>query len=98
GERISKYGCQPDLISTLLPQMGLSARKYIFGKNLLDQGQKGFAFYDYENGFGFLTPKSEQIYDFTGKRYVANHSNDKKNDGITWKALIQYLYKDFMSR
>ncbi len=98
GIRITKYGDQPDLAGTLLPQLGLSARSFVFSKNLLDPQQKGFAFYDYENGFGFLTPHSEQSYDFTGKNYITNKCDSGKTDETTWKAMIQYIYKDFLKR
>jgi phosphoglycerol transferase MdoB-like AlkP superfamily enzyme len=61
GTHITKLGNQVDIATTLLTQMGLPHKEFKWSKNLLNPYSKEFAFFDWDNGMGFMTP---------GQRYL----------------------------
>lgn len=91
GVAVSKIGCQPDMCNTLLKQMGIDDHEFIFGKDLLNENQKGYAFFGYNNGFGYLDDESVNVFNLNSNDYLVNEGSVKHN----WKAILQYLSKDF---
>jgi len=96
GVRIDKIACQPDLSNTLLNQLDMDDSEFIMGKDALNDTQKGYAYFCYNNGFGYIDAKHRSVYDLTANRYIHREGNDA--DGENWKALLQYLNKDFNLR
>lgn len=90
---VDKIGCQPDMSKMLLNQMGLSTDEFLFGKDLLNEKQKGFAFFDYNNGFGYIDRNGKSVFDLTAKKYIKKEGLIEK--GENWKAILQTLNKDF---
>ena len=90
GLKIDKYGCQPDLATTLLPQMGIDSKDFTIGKNLLNTSQKGYAYFTYNNGFGFVNKKESLIFDLNSNKWKAEI--DKHKDAQT---MLQYLDYSF---
>ena len=62
GIKIEKTGSQVDIPLTLLNQLGLK-ESFPFGKDLLSDSSGSFAFYTYNEGFGFITDSSSALYD-----------------------------------
>ena len=58
--KINTIGSQTDIATTLLDQLHLPVEKYKWGKDLLDTSARSFAFYSFNNGFGFVTPKGNR--------------------------------------
>ena len=95
---IETYGSQSDIASTLLTQLDLPVEEYVFSKNLLAEGQEGFAFFDYNDGFGFVSKDVKQVYDNTSKSFYlfeGAKSEDEENYG---KAYLQTMYNDYIKR
>lgn len=95
---IAKYGSQTDLAKTLLGQMKIPGNEFIFSKDLLSESSESFAFYDYNNGFGFLTDSLRYIFDNDSRRVIL--SEGIMNDALLnqGKALQQVYYMDFYGR
>jgi len=93
---IQTYSSQTDISSTLLNQIGIRSDGFTFSKNMLAADAKSFALYVFNNGFGYVAPDLEYIYDFDLQNYLKKEGNEK---GIpNGKAYIQKLFHDYNSR
>ncbi len=93
---IDKIACQTDIANTLLNQLGWGSDAFIMGKDLLQNNQAGYAYFDYNNGFGYIDEHQRSVYDLTAKQYA--HREGKAFDDTYWKAILQYLDNDFNKR
>ncbi len=93
GLQVDKIGCQADIANTLLNQLAWGSESFTMGKDLLQDNQQGYAYFDYNNGFGYLDSTQRSVYDLTAKQYV--HQEGKPFDERRWQAILQYLDHDF---
>ena len=100
GSRIQKYGGQTDIAQTLFNQMGIDASRFKWSKDLLNPDSRDFAFYDYDNGFGWITPEQSLAFDNVGKQVVYR----EKNTGVAiesemlknGKAYLQTVFQEYL--
>jgi phosphoglycerol transferase MdoB-like AlkP superfamily enzyme len=93
---IHTLGGQTDLANTLLAQLDTSRRNFQFSKNILAPDVKPYAIYIFQNGFGYLDPENEYVYDFDFRKFSNQKgSDDAKEFG---KAYMQVLFDDYNSR
>ena len=97
GTRIDKVGSQVDIPLTLLHQLDLDGH-YPFGKDLLSEQSGSFAFYTFNEGFGFITDSSKYIYDHKLGKPVLEEGKNPEIAGEYGKAYLQVLYEDFLKR
>lgn len=97
GIRIDKLGSQVDIPLTLLHQLDLDDN-YPFAKDLLSPGSRSFAFYVFNEGFGFITDSSKYIYNHLLGNCVVKEGKNPEVAGQYGKAYLQVLYDDFMRR
>jgi phosphoglycerol transferase MdoB-like AlkP superfamily enzyme len=97
GKVIEKLGSQVDIPVTLLDQLGLKG-SFPFGKDLLSDGSRSFAFYTYNEGFGFITDSSAVIYDQKLKKPALKEGTDPDYAEKCGKAYLQVLYNDYLKR
>jgi len=90
---ISKYAGQTDIPATLSSQLGIPHKEFMFGKDILSPESESFAFYDFNNGFGFITDTSVCVFDNNRRDYILNKGNCGNNFG---KAYMQILTNDFV--
>jgi phosphoglycerol transferase MdoB-like AlkP superfamily enzyme len=95
--RIDKLGGQVDIPVTLLSQLGIKGN-FPFGKDLLSNGSRSFAFYTFNEGFGFLTDSSAVIYDQKLKKPVVREGTDPDFAEKYGKAYLQVLFNDYLKR
>lgn len=102
GKKINKLGGQTDIAATLLSQLGLPHDQFKWSKDLLDPQSADFAFFDWDNGFGFMLPQQTVSYDNSGRRIV--YIGNKKADQATTdkalqhgKAFLQQVYTEYMA-
>lgn len=95
---VTSYGSQTDLAATLLAQLGIGTDDFVFSKNLLDPSAEDFAFFDFSDGFGFVTPDNYEVYDNQMGRYIRIDDSSSKADTISGKAYLQKIAKDFQGR
>lgn len=101
GQRIHKLGSQTDIAATLLAQMDMPHKQFKWSKNLLNPYSKPFAFFDWDNGFGFMVPGQVVSYDNAGKRiiYVGDTTKPQKqtDDLLQYgKAFMQQVFTEYM--
>ena len=96
---VANYGNQTDLAATLLYQLDLPHKEFTFSNNMVDSLQPAYAFYSYNNGFGFIDTTGVSVYDCESEKPLIikpEAGNEiRLNNG---KALLQTLYDDLGSR
>ncbi len=97
GRKVEKLGSQADIPVTLLQQLDTGSN-FRFGKDLLSDGSRSFAFYTFREGFAFLTDTSVYIYDHQLGKPVAEEGKDPGYAGRLGKAYLQALYDDYLKR
>ena len=95
GMKFNKYCSQVDLASTLLNQMDIDSKDFIFSRNLFSSDVKSFVSYTYNDGIGFINDSTYSIYDNTASKYLIDKN---KNDRKLGRVLLQYFYNDFLTR
>jgi phosphoglycerol transferase MdoB-like AlkP superfamily enzyme len=97
GVRIEKLGGQVDIPLTLLNQLGIKS-EFPFGKDLLSDKSKSFAFYTYNEGFGFLTDSSYVGFDLKSRTSMLSEGKDPVDAEMKGKAYLQVLFNDYLKR
>ncbi len=97
GLRISKIGSQVDIPVTLLDQLGLKG-DFPFSKDLLSDKSKSFAFYTYNEGFGFITDSSAVGFDLKSRTSMMSEGKDPISAEKKGKAFLQVLFNDYLKR
>ncbi len=93
---IHTIGSQVDIGTTLLKQVSNSPTPFPYGKNLFAGDVHPFAVYIFHNGFGYIDPKNEFIYDFDYKNYIKQAGADSEKK---WgEAYMQSLFTDYNKR
>ncbi len=93
---ISKYGSQTDIIATLLGQLDIPAKDFIFSKNLLSPDVKGFSYYTYGGGCGYIDDSCYQVYDNDLNTFLINECNDDKK--MLGRVYLQQSYNYFLAQ
>lgn len=93
---VERIGSQIDIPATILSQLDYSYEEFTFSKDLFSENYHEFAFYVFNDGFGFITDTSKVIYDNVGDQILYNEGNE--NNLIKGKAYLQYVMNDFISR
>ena len=97
GITIEKTGSQVDIPLTILHQLGLDDN-YPFSKDLLSPASESFAFYTFNEGFGFITDSSKYIYEHKLGDSVVEEGNSPEVAGRYGKAFLEVLYDDYLKR
>lgn len=91
------YGSQIDIAASLLNQLSFNSEDFIYSKDLFNENDEKFAYYVYNNGFGFLTDSTKLVFDNTGNRLLFNEGVIDK-DLLKAKAITQFISHDYKSR
>lgn len=95
---VSRIGSQTDIVPTVLSQMGLPAAEFTWGRNLLAPAARPFAFYVFNDGFGFITPQGALTFDNVSKQIIQKDPAVPGTQVETGKAYMQYSFGDFLRR
>lgn len=100
-QRYDKIGNQIDIAAIILNQLNVKDTAFRYSKNLLSPEVKGFAFYSWNNGFGFINENKNAIsFDPIGNQVIYQDKFDsekQKNSALfNAKALMQNVYTDYM--
>jgi phosphoglycerol transferase MdoB-like AlkP superfamily enzyme len=95
--RVEKYGSQVDIPPTLFGQLDLPD-KFPFGKDLLSDESSSFAFYTFNEGFGFVTDSSAVAYDHKLRKPVLREGKDPARAEKSGKSYLQLLFSDYLNR
>ncbi len=98
GISIPQLGSQTDLAATLLNQFGFPSKDFGWSRNLLDSTRKPWAFFTFNNGFGYLQPGKNLVYDNVGKIPRERSGNVTEQDIYRGRALQQAAFQDFLDK
>lgn len=101
GRIFDQTGSQQDLPATLLAQLKISSTDFKWSKNLLNPYSKHFAYFSWDNGFGFINNGHAVTFDNVGKSVLYN-SNPENATGTnqilnSGKSYIQSAYQHFIN-
>ena len=101
GKVVDKTGSQQDLSATLLAQLKIDSKDFKWSKNLLNPYSKHFAYFSWDNGFGFVSNGHTVTFDNVGKSVLYNNKPEdaKQTNQIlnSGKAYIQSVYQHFIN-
>ncbi len=93
---ISTLAGQTDIAKTILAQLHATNDEFRFSKNILSKSVKPFATYIFHNGYGYIDPQHENVYDFDFGKFIKQEGNE---DDLKWgKAYMQALFSDYNKR
>ena len=90
-------GSQTDVSATILQQLRINSDSYKWSRNLLSPG-KDFAFYVFNDGFGFVTPKGVVAFDNVSRKVIYKDSAITPEQLTIGKAYMQSSFADFLNR
>ena len=96
--KVSVIGSQTDIATTILDQLHLPTKEFHWGKDLLDSSAKAFAFYSFNNGFGWVTPGGTETMDNVSKRPIFQTAGFDTAQLKFGKAYMEYSYQDYLNR
>lgn len=89
---------QIDISATLLGQMNFDNKSFYWSKDLFKTNTKPWAFFVFNDGFGYIKPKKQILFDNKGKVLIQNQELLKSKELIEGKALQQKTFQDFLAR
>lgn len=95
---VDKLGSQTDIAPTILGQMGIYDVIFPFSRDLLDKTSKSYAFYTFNDGFGFLTDSSYVAYDHKPGELIVQEGKHPEAAARFGKAYLQVLFDDYLKR
>jgi phosphoglycerol transferase MdoB-like AlkP superfamily enzyme len=101
GVKNERLASQTDIASTLLHQLGYTSAPYRWSKNLMNPYSRPFAFYTFDEGFGFADSSGTVIWNKkfpSDNRNTAKTPEDKSELYKKGAAVLQILMKDFLSK
>ncbi|WP_162426394.1 LTA synthase family protein [Pontibacter pudoricolor] len=98
GLTIDMLGSQTDIAATILSQLQLPHNDYVWSRNLLAPTSNPFAFYVFQDGFGYLTPAGTVTFDNTSKKVITKDEGVLEDQLEMGKAYLQYSFDDFLKK
>ncbi|KAB2869001.1 MAG: sulfatase-like hydrolase/transferase [Bacteroidales bacterium] len=92
-QKINKICSQIDIASTILNQLNLSDSNFVFSKNILNTNTKPFAYYVFNNGYGFVSQTDTIIYDHVSRQYIMQNGVEIEKTSEKASAFF-YVYQD----
>lgn len=96
--RINIIGSQTDIAATVLSQLQIPHSQFKWSKNLLDSNARSFAFYSFNNGFGWVTPSGVATVNNVSKEIINMDPSFDTSNLKFGKAYMQYSYDDYLKR
>ncbi|MDB5283758.1 MAG: hypothetical protein JWO06_2833 [Bacteroidota bacterium] len=101
GVKSDRLGSQTDIASTLLHQLNLKAGSYRWSKDLMNPYTKQFAFYTFNEGFGYVDSGRVTVWNKKFPYLTMNSGTTPAEKDSLFKkgaATLQVLMKDFLSK
>jgi phosphoglycerol transferase MdoB-like AlkP superfamily enzyme len=95
---IETFSGHTDIPLTILKQLGSENKNYKFSQNIISSEAPSFAFYDFNNGFGFVTEEVKLIFDIVSSKYILTEGLQNNEDLEIPKAYMQTLSEDFTDK
>lgn len=95
---INKIASQTDIAATVLGQMDLEHKDFMFSRNLFAAGTPQKAIYAFNNGFGYVSDSVKYYYHRQDDRFNVVSGTVSPFSKLQGKAYIQTVYHDLINR
>jgi phosphoglycerol transferase MdoB-like AlkP superfamily enzyme len=96
--KYDKIASQIDIASTLFNQLSIKSTDYTWSKNIFNASAKPWAFFVFNDGFGYVKPNKFVIFDNVGKTPINSQGKILPEDLIAGKAMQQKTFQDYLNR
>jgi len=98
GKKIDRLANQMDIASTLMHQLNLDSTPFKWSRNLFNPYSPVFAYYSFEEGFGWLTKDGHFVYEPRTDHYHEDALPDslKNVNRKEGKSFLQVLFDEYM--
>ncbi|OKL41462.1 LTA synthase family protein [Pontibacter flavimaris] len=98
GITVDGIGSQSDIAATLLAQLQLPHQDFQWSRNLLAPTSSPFAFYIFNDGFGYVTPAGVLAFDNTAKQPIIREEGVTEEQLKYGQAYMQASFEDFVGK
>jgi phosphoglycerol transferase MdoB-like AlkP superfamily enzyme len=95
---VPEIGSQVDLAATLLAQLNLPHTDFKWSKNILSTDYQPFAYFAFQNGFGFVQKNNRYVLDTEGGFFLQKEGVVDSLDLRKGKAFLQMSYQDYLKK
>ena len=95
---VPQIGSQVDLATTLLAQLNMNHKDFLWSKNILSADYQPFAYFAFQNGFGFVQKNSRYVFDTEGSFFIQKEGQIDSLDIKKGKAFLQMSYQDYLKK
>ncbi|MCK4661361.1 MAG: sulfatase-like hydrolase/transferase [Bacteroidales bacterium] len=92
---INRYSSQTDIPNTILSQLSIKNKDYIYSKNIFSDNSNSYSYYVFNDGFGFLTDSLKLVYNNISQKYIIKNGKISQKNENYGKAYLQYVMNDF---
>ena len=89
---------QIDIAATLLYQLGIDHKEFIFSKNILNPKSPHFGYFTEPSLFGMVTDKNQLVFNLDANAVMIDEGSAKGTNLNPGKAFLQKLYDDLDKR
>jgi phosphoglycerol transferase MdoB-like AlkP superfamily enzyme len=95
---IHKIASQTDLAVTLNTQLGRKDSSYLFSRNILSKTYHEFAYYTFNDGFGYIRPEGYFLYDNISRSIVTQEGIVNEAMIQEGRAIQQVTYRNYLNK
>ena len=92
---VESYGSQTDVAATLLAQLSIEHSQFTFSRDLLASYSPPFAYYAFNDGFGFVAPGQKLIWDHVGEMPIVDKADSIHRANAF--GYFQYYHRYFLA-
>lgn len=96
--KIKLIGSQQDIAATLLGQLGVEHKDFLFSKNMLSDATPKFAFFTVNDAFGVVSEENSLIFDNKSKKVLYDKGAIHGYNIKRGQAYLQKLYDDISKK
>jgi hypothetical protein len=99
GKTYDKIASQTDLTSTILRQLNMPDTAFQWSKNLMNPYTKEFAYFELNQGFGWIKPEGYIAYDHFNQRFLTTTISDtiqRKEALVEGASYLQTLFQEYI--
>lgn len=95
---IPQVGSQVDLAATLLAQLNIKHDTFNWSKNILSSDYQPFAYFAFQNGFGFVQKSNRYVFDTEGSFFIQKEGDVDSFSIQKGKSFLQMSYQDYLKK
>ncbi|MCR9065279.1 MAG: sulfatase-like hydrolase/transferase [Cytophagales bacterium] len=89
---------QLDIAKSLSEIMGIPSKQYEWGRNLFRTKRNNWAFFSFNDGFGYINGEKEFLFDNVGKKEISSKGDITESDILNSKAIQQKYFQDYLDK